>query len=235
MATETEQTGPASSSEPPRPRGHALKARDGLLLVALLAVVGALAAVLIHGPNKPTALGEAVTPGHRGAFDGLTITPKAAPRLVLRNYLGNTVNIASFRGKAVLVTFLYTHCPDICPLIASHLHTALSTMSAAERKRLQIIAVSVDPRGDTPTTVGEFLRDHGMTGKMDYLIGNAAQLGRVWAAWGIGAERDAGDPALITHSALVYGVTRKGQVVVVYPESFAPSEIVHDVPRLAAA
>jgi len=235
MATETEQTGPASGSEPPRPRGHAFKARDGLLLVALLAVVGALAAVLIHGPSKQTALGEVVTPEHRGAFDGLTITPKAAPPLVLRNYLGNTVNIASFRGKAVLVTFLYTHCPDICPLITSHLHTAISSMSAAERKRVQIIAVSVDPRGDTPTTVGEFLRDHGMTGKMDYLIGSAAQLGRVWAAWGVGAERDAGDPALITHSALVYGITGKGQVVVIYPESFLPSEIVHDVPRLAAA
>jgi protein SCO1 len=206
-----------------------------LLLFALLVVVGALLAVLIHGPAKQTVLGEAVSPAHVGAYDGLTISAKAEPPLVLRNYLGNTVNIHSFRGKAVLVTFLYVHCPDICPLIASHLHTAVSEMSAAERKQLQIIAVSVDPRGDTPSTVADFLHDHGMTGKMDYLIGSAAQLGRVWSNWGIGAERDDADPALITHSAVIYGITGKGSVVVVYPESFVPSELVHDVLRLAAA
>jgi cytochrome oxidase Cu insertion factor (SCO1/SenC/PrrC family) len=74
-----------------------------------------------------------------------------------------------------------------------------------------------------------------MSGKMDYLIGSAVQLGTVWAAWSVGAERDAGDPALITHSALLYGITAKGRIVVVYPEDFTPSEIVHDVPRLAAA
>jgi protein SCO1/2 len=235
MATETEQTGSGSGSPPGRGHGHAFRPQDLLILVALLVVVGALAAVLIHGPAKQTALGEAITPARRGAFDGLTIAPKPEPALVLRNYLGNTVNIRSFRGKAVLVTFLYTHCPDICPLIASHLHTALSAMSATERQQLQIIAVSVDPRGDTPATVGEFLHDHGMTGRMDYLIGSAAQLGRVWAAWGIGAQRDAGDPSLISHVALVYGITGKGKVVVVYSENFVPSEIVHDVPRLAAA
>ena len=235
MATETEQTGPASSSTPPRSGSYEFRRRDLLLLFALLAVVGALAAVLIHGPAKPTALGEVVSPAHRGAYDGLTISAKAEPPLVLRNYLGNTVNIRSFRGKAVLVTFLYTHCPDICPLIASHLHTALSEMNPAERRRVQIVAVSVDPRGDTPTTVADFVHEHGMTGKMDYLIGNAAQLGSVWAAWSVGAERDAGDPALITHSALMYGITARGKIVVVYPQDFAPSEIVHDVPRLAAA
>lgn len=115
MASETEQIGPAGSPPPPRGRAHGFRRRDLLLLIAVLAVVGALTAVLIHGPSKTTALGEAVTPAHRGAFAGLTIAPKAAPPLVLHNYLGNGVNIASFRGKAVLVTFLYTHCPDICP------------------------------------------------------------------------------------------------------------------------
>ena len=37
--------------------------------------------------------------------------PKPAPPLALRNYLGQPVNIDSYRGKVVLVTFLYTTCP----------------------------------------------------------------------------------------------------------------------------
>ena len=44
----------------------------------------------------------------------------------LRNYLGRRVTLAQYRGKAVLVTFLYTNCPDICPLIASNLRVALN-------------------------------------------------------------------------------------------------------------
>ena len=72
-----------------------------------------------------------------------------APPLALRNYLGQPVNIDSYRGKAVLVTFLYTNCPDICPLITSNLRVAQNLMGPAKASKVQIIAVSVDPRGDT--------------------------------------------------------------------------------------
>ena len=168
-------------------------------------------------------------------FAGLAIVPaKAAPPLTLANYLGAPVDLAAYRGRAVLVTFLYTHCPDICPLIASRLHTALLTMGAAERREVQIIAVSVDPRGDTRSTVAQFLASHEMTGRMQYLIGSTAQLERVWAAWGIDAQRDA-NPELVAHSALIYGITAAGRIATIYPSNFAPSQIVHDVPRLAAA
>jgi protein SCO1/2 len=213
---------------------HGFRRRDLLLLAVLLLSVGALAGVLIHGPAKPTALG--AIPVKTGRFAGLAITPpKPEAPLALRNYLGDKVNLADYRGKAVLLTFLYTHCPDVCPLIASHLHTALSEMTPAERAELQIVAVSVDPRGDTPTTVAAFLHDHGLTGKMKYLIGSPAQLGRAWAAWDVGAQRDAGNPALVSHNALIYGITASGKVATIYPANLNPSQLVHDVPRLAAA
>ena len=106
-------------------------------------------------------------------YSGATANPpKPAPALQLSNYNGKPVNIDQYKGKAVLVTFIYDHCPDICPLIVSNLHAAQNQMSAAERKQLQIIAVSVDPKGDTPQTVKTFLADHQMTGRMDYLIGS---------------------------------------------------------------
>jgi protein SCO1 len=230
MATDTEPTVEANAPKP----GLAFRRRDLLLLGTLLIAVGVLAALLIHGPAKAKTFGVVAQPTAK--YAGLEITPaKPEPALVLRNYLGDRVNISSYRGKAVLLTFLYTHCPDVCPLIASHLHTAVSEMSAAERAKLQIIAVSVDPRGDTPTTVAEFLSEHGMTGKMKYLIGSAPQLGHVWAAWGVGATRDAGNPALVSHNALIYGITGSGKVATIYPANLDPAQLVKDVPRLAAA
>ena len=62
-------------------------------------------------------------------FAGVAAKPsKPAPPLALRDSLGHPVNLDQYRGKAVLVTFIYTHCPDVCPLIVGNLHTALGRL-----------------------------------------------------------------------------------------------------------
>ena len=163
---------------------------------------------------------------------GLVIQPpKPAPPLALRNYTGQPVNLSAFRGKVVLVTFVYTHCPDVCPLIVSSLAAAQRQLGA-EARRLQIIAVSVDPKNDTPLAVKHFLAERGATGRMDYLIGTRKQLLPVWKAWGIAVTINKRvDPE--AHTAVVFGITPSGQLVVAYPSSFTPATIVHDVPLLA--
>jgi protein SCO1/2 len=208
--------------------------RLALPALVLLALAGLLSFLLIGGSNKPTLPGgvQQTTAGH-GFYGTLALPAKPAPPLQLRNYLGQQVNIDQFRGKAVLVTFLYTNCPDICPLITANLHNALEQLGASAR-RAQVIAVSVDPRGDTPSAVAHFLGEHQMVGRMQYLIGSSAALSRTWKAWGVGSEREAGQPQLVAHSALVYGIDASGRLRTVYPSSFEPRQIVHDVPLLAA-
>jgi protein SCO1 len=159
--------------------------------------------------------------------------PKPTPGLPLKDYLGHPLNVSSLRGKAVLVTFIYTHCPDVCPLIVGHLHTAQAELGP-EAKKLQIVAVSVDPRGDTPKTVAAFLKAHQMTGRMRYLIGSRPQLERVWRPWFITSKTDRRNPDVVEHSALIYGISGSGKITTLYPASFKPQQIVHDVPLLAA-
>jgi protein SCO1/2 len=133
----------------------------------------------------------------------------------------------------VLVTFIYTHCPDVCPLITSNLRVAQNLMGRGAA-RAQIIAVSVDSRGDTPKTVAAFLAHHEMTGRMQYLLGSTRELAAVWKAWGVGSTRDAKHPDLVEHSGLIYGITGSGKRLAIYAANFRPSDIVHDVPLLAA-
>jgi protein SCO1/2 len=213
-------------------RKNGIDLRLFLSLLVLVLVAGAVALFAIGGNGGGRARGAALAAN----FDAAAVlTPaKPAPALALRNYLGQPVNIDSYRGKAVLVTFLYTSCPDICPLITSNLRVALNLMGPAKASKVQIIAVSVDPRGDTPKAVAAFLARHGMTGRMQYLIGSAKELARVWKAWGVGSERDAQQPQFINHTGLVYGVTGSGKRLTLYASSFQPSEIVHDVPLLVA-
>jgi protein SCO1/2 len=132
----------------------------------------------------------------------------------------------------VLVTFLYANCPDVCPLIAAKLR-AVKAKLGAQGPRVQLVAISVDPRGDSPPAVAAFLRAHALTGQMEYLRGSAGQLGRVWAAWQVGSQRDSGHPELVAHSALVYGITAGGRLTTVYPPDFDPADVAHDVPLLA--
>jgi len=214
-------------------RSHGIQPRTLLALLVLVVIAGGVALLAIGGNALPLAPG--TKPSH-GQYRAQAVFSPAtpAPALALHNYLGQPVNIASYRGKAVLVTFLYTNCPDICPLITASLHATLELLGPGESSHVQIIAVSVDPRGDTPRAVAAFLQRHQMTGRMQYLIGSAAELAPVWKAWGVGSERDAQQPQFINHSGLVYGISATGLRTTVYSPDFIPAELAHDVPLLAA-
>jgi protein SCO1/2 len=156
----------------------------------------------------------------------------ATPQFALRDSLGRSVRLAQFRGKAVLLTFIYDHCPDVCPLIVANLHNALLRLGS-QADKVQIVAVSVDPKGDTPKSVKAFLAAHQMTGRMEYLIGTLKQLSPVWRSYGVEVQ---GSPEKreVSHSAFLYGITGHGSILVLYPPNFDPQWIAHDAPLLAA-
>ena len=159
--------------------------------------------------------------------------PKLAREISLRDSLGQRVRLGDYRGEAVLLTFIYDHCPDVCPLIVANLHDAL-TMLGAKAGEVRIVAVSVDPRGDTPTTVAAFLAAHEMTGRMQYLIGSERELAPVWHTWGV-AVNATPDSREVDHSAFIYGIDASGRVRALYPANFKPRTIAHDVPILASS
>ncbi|HEY2601293.1 MAG TPA: SCO family protein [Thermoleophilaceae bacterium] len=206
-------------------------------LVLVLVVAGAATAVLAIGSSGGgTKLpGNAKKQAPAGGFRGATITPvQQAPPIALHNYLGKPVSLSQYRGKAVLVTFLYVHCPDVCPAIASALRVVRQKLGP-EKSKMQIIAVSVDPRGDKPSSVARFLDQRRMTGQMQYLVGSSKQLVPVWQAWNVGSQRDASNPEFVAHTALIYGISGSGKLRTIYPANFKPADIVHDVPQLASS
>jgi protein SCO1 len=214
-------------------RSRGLQPRVLLALLVLLLIAGGIALLTIPSSSRLQVAG--ATADHGEFRAGLVFSPATpAPPIALRNYLGQPVELDSYRGKAVLVTFLYTNCPDVCPLIASSLHATLELLGAAASKHVQIIAVSVDPRGDTPSAVAAFLARHRMTGRMQYLIGSARELAAVWKAWGVGSERDVTQPQFVNHTGIVYGISASGLRTTAYAANFTPAELAHDVPLLAS-
>ncbi len=218
-------------------RRSGLNPRLLLALLALLVIAGAVALLAGGGSSGAKSSGLATASSSKKTAyhaEAALSPPTPAPPLALRNYLGQPVNLSSYRGKAVLVTFLYTNCPDVCPLITSNLRVAQNLMSKSVRSKTQIIAVSVDPKGDTPKAVAAFLAQHEMTGRMQYLVGSASELAPVWKAWGVGSQRDVQQPQFVNHSGLIYGITGSGKRATLYTASFHPAAVAHDAPLLAA-
>jgi protein SCO1 len=229
--------GDRDGAQPPGKQGRGgFDRRMVLPLVVIVVIAGGFALLFQHTSHNSQPLAGNAQSAKSASFLGNELSPpKQAPSLALSNYLGQHVNIAQYRGKALLVTFLYTHCPDVCPLITANLRVAQNLMGAKTAAKTQIVAVSVDPHGDTPRTVAAFLKVHEMTGRMQYLIGSPKELGQTWQKWGVGSEKDASQPEFINHSALVYGITASGVLKTVYiGSSFKPSEIAHDAPLLAS-
>ncbi len=169
------------------------------------------------------------------AYAGGKVSPvNPAPELGLRTWNGTRVTMARYEGKAVLVTFVYVGCPDICPLIIDNLVHVKRRLGAAG-KQLRIVAVSVDPVGDTPAAVRRFLAAHRATKDVDYLVGSRAALEATWARWGIGARADPKNPSLVEHSGVIWGVDSLGRRATFYPASgFDVEDIEADVRLLLA-
>ena len=94
---------------------------------------------------------------------------------------GSPVTLSSLRGNVVALAFLYTHCPDVCPLTAAQFRAAQSQLGQ-DASRVRFVAVSVDADGDTPSAVTAFSLAHDLRDNWHYLIGPRTALQPVWIA-----------------------------------------------------
>ncbi len=158
-------------------------------------------------------LGVASRGGDEPAYNASVITPsRPAPETTGTTFDGTPVD-APTPGRPAVVTFLFANCPDVCPTIAAVISTALDDLGP-QADELDVIAVSVDPEGDTPEAVGEFLDRFHLDGRMQYITGTRAELQPLWKRWFVLAQEEGVDAS--THSARVVLVDREGRQVASY-------------------
>jgi len=166
------------------------------------------------------------------AVPGADAVPaKNAPPIDLTDQYGKKVDLANLQGKPVLVAFLYTHCTDLCPIVAGKVHTAYAQVP--QGKRPLFLAVSVDPAHDTSASAAHFNKLHRSTGEIDWLLGSQTELEKVWKAWGVKPEHNANDPEEIEHNAEIFAIDPQGQIRAVYPPNFKPDKLAEGTKTLA--
>jgi protein SCO1/2 len=164
-------------------------------------------------------------------------TPEEAYNFKLIDQNGKPFQLDQLRGKLVLLSFGFTHCPNICPTTLGNLAAMYRELPPTVQGRVQVTFVSVDPERDTPKVLKDYVPafdEHfiGLTGAPD-------QIRKAAKAYGVVYERqkqpngDAGDDYTINHSAYLYVIGPKGKWLAVYDyDQIANSEkIAKDVQR----
>jgi protein SCO1/2 len=140
-----------------------------------------------------------------------------------------SVSLSSYRGRVVVLAFLYSTCGPTCTLIAQQIRGALDVLP----QPTPVLIVSADPSADTAARVHDFLARVSLTGRVHYLIGSRAELRAVWRAYGAvpaSAGRVAFDDA-----AAVLLIDSRGFERVLFPvEQLTPEALAHDIGKLQA-
>lgn len=74
----------------------------------------------------------------------------------LTDHNGQPRNIADFKGKAVVLFFGYTHCPDVCPTAMVKFASAMEKLGK-DAERVQVLMVTLDPKRDTPDLLKQYV------------------------------------------------------------------------------
>ena len=181
-----------------------------------------------------------------------------APAFELRDQFDQPVSLGDYSEDVVVLTFLYTACPDICPIVANHLRDVHSLLGE-EADDVGIVVISIDPARDTVQAAHEYSEKWGMLDNWAYLVGDREQLSSVWKAYFVdpivgdashtavtGAAptatatrggvndflRETIEQYTISHSAPVYLIDRERVMRVLFTLPLDPEEIVHDIRKL---
>ena len=185
-----------------------------LLLVGVLAL-GAIVLAATGGDDpEPVA--------NDNTFEGASMPEGLfAPDFELRDQEGERVSMRALRGRPVIVTFLYTHCEDTCPIQAQTVRGALDELG----HDVPALAIAVDPPNDTSQSARKFLAEQRVTGRLDFVLGSRAQLRPVWTGFGVRPQRVTEE-----HNARITLIDRRGIQRVGYPGSEAtPERLAHDL------
>jgi protein SCO1/2 len=209
--------------------------RRSLGLLAALALCALIAAGCgSSGDDGGSATGSGDGSGRFAAADTLPegLAGRAAPRIALTDASsGRRLDTATLAGTPYLVTFLYTNCPDVCPLIGQEIRQSLQELGAQSRD-VAVVAVSVDPRHDTADAVKTWLRRQRQPEQFHYLIGSEQELSPVWRGF-YAAPQVAGSPDS-AHTAVVWLVDAQGRLAgkISAGAAFEPAELAQDLRTL---
>jgi protein SCO1/2 len=163
---------------------------------------------------------------HGSRLQGTDLGGTPAPNFRLTDQFGKQISLQQFKGKPVVLTFLYTHCPDICPLTAERLHSTMLELGK-DARNVGVLAITTDPQRDDVAAALHFSQQHQMTNYWHYLTGTEQQLSPVWTSYNIYAQAQQQN---INHSMAIFVIDKQGRErVFLSSNDFTPAQLTADL------
>jgi len=152
--------------------------------------------------------------------------------LALTGHDGKRRSLADFLGKVVVLSFGFTHCPDVCPTMLADIAAVMKQLGS-DAARVQVLFVTVDPERDTPDILANYVTafDSSFIG----LSGDAAATQRTAKEFKIFYQKVAGKtPTSYTmdHTAGAYVFDKDGRVRLFIRHGSSVDDIVADLRQL---
>ena len=150
----------------------------------------------------------ACAPTPAPTLSGTDLQKKPAPDFELSDQNDKPFKLSEQKGRVLVLTFLYTNCPDECPLITNRIQEANYDLGD-DAKEVRFVAVSLDPERDSSAAIKAYLKTHEVEGVLTYLKGSREQLAAIWKAYFISPGPGA-SPTVIFHQSRVIVIDRQG-------------------------
>jgi protein SCO1/2 len=214
----------------PRSVRLALAAATASVLVLAIALVLVLTPSGRRSSSTPGA--GTVATGPAAEFEGAPL-PGATlvPSFTLTDQHEHAASPSEYRGRVMVISFLYTTCGAPCTLIAQQIRGALDELSAEHARAPAVLIVSADPTADTPARIARFLAEVSLTGRVEYLTGSLSQLRSIWHAYHV-RPASAGRATFDEYASVLLVDASGRERVLFESEQLTPEALAHDIGKL---
>ena len=166
----------------------------------------------------------------KSPFNGIDVTgTEMGGTLSLEDASGKARTLADWRGKVVVVSFGFTHCPDVCPTTLADLAKAIRQLGN-DAGNVQVLFVTVDPKRDTDEVLAQYVPNFHPS--FVGLRGNAAATESATKAFHVYAKERAGsspDSYTVDHSSQTFVLDREGRLRLILPYGAKPEAMASDL------
>jgi len=154
------------------------------------------------------------------------------PNIRLVDQSGRPLALKDLRGKVVLLTFIYTSCPDVCSLTRAAMTALQQRLTAEERERVFFLSITTEPEIDTPEVLQAYAGRHGADlVSWAFLTGSPQAVQAVWQSFGLHVKHLA--ERMVEHPPYTLPIDREGMARYRYlGETLDVETVLEDIRRL---
>jgi protein SCO1/2 len=168
----------------------------------------------------------------QGAPPPFPVIGRTAPDVSLTDHQGRHINLDQFRGRLVLLNFIYTSCTDVCPITTAMLTRVQRGLISRGwwARDVVFLTITTDPARDTTAVLATYARRYQADARgWHFLTGDPSTLRKIYRAYGITVKPSG---AAQEHDLPTFVIDRKGVVLGAYGLGFASEDVLRDLQQL---